>query len=101
MLSSAILNTATIEEKEQKFTRGENVNTEMPYGLGGQLTPILSRQVSRRSFRSRTAVTAKSIRQHKWQHHSEEISGDLSKSIRSTGKVLNLYYLLFYIFMQW
>ncbi|XP_039254786.2 hyccin-like [Styela clava] len=78
-LCNAILNTAKLEHDEQTFgesSRGETA----PYGLlSVNLTPILARESSRKG--GRWAATAKSIKDHRWRHHNEEISGDLSRSL--------------------
>lgn len=56
-----------------------------PYGLTSvNLTPLLSHELSKR--KNRWAATVKSIRDHKWRHYNEEISGDLTRSVENSGK---------------
>uniref|UniRef100_H2Z869 Hyccin n=1 Tax=Ciona savignyi TaxID=51511 RepID=H2Z869_CIOSA len=70
LFCNAVLN-STLQEDDQNLGNS-------PLGLPTLLTPILSRSSS---SVSRHAVTAKSIKDHKWKHTSEEVSGDFTTSL--------------------
>ena len=69
-MCNAILNTAYHEKSR--------VSSDAPLGIASTVTPMLTRTSSRRL---RQAVTAKSIKHHKWMHANEEVSGDYTESL--------------------
>lgn len=76
-MCNAIVNSFTHESKD--------LTNESPLGLAAHhVTPVLTRHKGMRH--SKSAVTAQSIRHHKWQHSSEEISGDYKSSLHQEGK---------------
>ena len=86
-MCNAILNSFKHESKD-------SVDETTPLGLSVHVTPVLTRHKGMRH--SKSAVTAQSIKHHKWQHSSEEISGDYKSSLHQEG--MRLGYLLNLIF---
>nr|XP_002129348.1 hyccin [Ciona intestinalis] len=76
LFCNAVIN-STNQENEQHLSNS-------PLGLPTQLTPILGRSSS---SVSRHAVTAMSIKDHKWRHTSEEVSGDFTNSLHRDDPV--------------
>ena len=75
-MCNAILNSFSHESKDVESQLGLAVH---------HVTPVLTRHKGMRH--SKSAVTAQSIRHHKWQHSSEEISGDYKSSLHQEGAV--------------
>lgn len=80
-LCNAVLDSAKLYNRSN-ITEGPSA-----YGITSvNLTPMLSQESIRRI--GRWAATAKSIKDHKWRHHNEEISGDLSRSVQHQGNLI-------------
>nr|CAB3244253.1 hyccin [Phallusia mammillata] len=71
LLCNAILNSV--------YQEGGTSIEDESLGVSVELTPMMVRS---NSGISRFAVTASSIRHHRWRHRSEEVSGDVTESLQ-------------------
>lgn len=72
-------------DSAKQYNKSDGTAAPTAYGITSvNLTPMLSHESIRR--KGRWAATVKSIKDHKWRHRNEEISGDLSRSVQHPGK---------------
>ncbi|XP_076822833.1 hyccin-like isoform X1 [Clavelina lepadiformis] len=77
LLCNAIMN--SVDHEKGKFS------DDTPLGLTETLTPVMTRTSSKKVMRH--AVTAQSIKHYKWQHTSEEVSGDFTLSLQQEESI--------------